>query len=252
MALLIAVLVAACDLIGFAGRQSGGPYPEACAQWDYSPRRCAAIVDQAMSRADIDEADVIAIHLLPFEHQQNLGGGQVALVQFDLANGSSVKQDVFCVGVSSGRACNDLARLELVVGVDRDVPCAGEPPAGCATQPPEPDAAAIAAAQPFTLSELDVSIDHTGDYLVRLGMATLPNGYLSERSFDIVDRQPDRYWIDGGVRLEIRPDIAGRPPIGNIYRDPFDGPEPVTIWLVFEVTDLDLPATMQVRDIVVR
>lgn len=250
--MLFAALAAGCDLIGFAARQGGGPYPEACAQWDYSARRCDAIVEQAIAGAEIDEADIVSIRLLPFEHQQNLGGGQVALVEFDLADGSSVRQEVFCVGVSSGRACNDVARLELGVGVDRDVPCTGEPPAGCATLPPEPDAAAIAAAQPFALTELDVSIDHTGDYLVRLGFATLPNGYLSERSFDIIDRQPDRYWIDGGVDLQVMPEIAGRPPIGSIYRDPFDGPEPVTIWLVFEVTDLDLPSTMQVRDIVVR
>jgi len=179
-----------------------------------------------MAGTATDEADVISIHLLPFEHQQSLGGGQVALVQFDLADGSSVRREVFCVGVDSGRACNEGARLELGVGVDRDVPCTGEPPAGCATLPPTPDAAAIAAAQPFTLSELDVSIDHPGEYLVRLGMATLPTGYLSERSFDIVDRQPDRYWIDDGVHLQVKPEIAGRPPIGSIYRDPFDGPEP--------------------------
>ena len=250
--LLLAAIVTGCGLIADFGEPRGGPYPDACGQWQYSARRCEAIVDQARSRAEIAEADVRAISLQPFERQVNLGGGQVALVRFELASGASIEQDVWCVGVSMGPACNDMASIWVSGGVDRDVPCAGEPPEGCATLPPVPDGSALAAASEFRLASLDVPLDRLGSYEIRLGTATLPNGYLTERSLALADDRPESFWIDDGVRLDVRPDVAGRPAIGNIYRDPFDGPEPVTVYLVFDVTDLDAPSVLQVRDIVVK
>jgi hypothetical protein len=149
-------------------------------------------------------------------------------------------------------ACNEAAEISVAVGIDHDVPCAGEPPAGCATLPPTPDPQAVAASKPFRQASLDVALDHEGRYEVRLGTATLPHGYLSELGLDIADHTPDTFWIDGGIRLDVRPDIAGRPTIGSIYRDPFVGEEPVTIFLVFEVTQLDSPSVLHVRDVVVR
>jgi hypothetical protein len=252
--MVFAVLVSGCDLIGAVGRPTGGPYPDACAQWDYSARRCEAIVDRALRRAEVDSDSVQSIFLLPFEQDVSLGvgGGTVALVRFELADGSHVDQDVRCVGVEMSPVCNEDARISIAAGIDHDVPCAGEPPAGCATLRPPPDSAAMAAATPFSLASLDVPLDHEGPYEIRIGTATLPDGYLSERSLRLVDDQPDSFWIDGGALLDVRSDIAGRPFVGSVYRDRFDGPEPVTIFLVFEVTDLDSPSVLQVRDIVVR
>ena len=250
--MVFAMVVAGCDLIGAVGRPTGGPYPEACAQWDYSARRCEAIVDRALKQADVDPDRVQSILLLPFEQDVRLGGGTVAMVRFELADGRHVDQDVRCVGVNMTPVCNEDARISIGAGLNHDVPCAGEPPAGCATLPPPPDSAAIAAATSFSLASLDVPLDHEGLYEIRLGTATLPDGHLSERSIRLVNDQPDSFWIGGGALLDVRPDIAGRPFVGSIYRDPFDGPEPVTIFLVFEVTDLDSPSVLQVRDIVVR
>ena len=251
-ALLVALIVAGCGALADFGKPRGGPYPDACAQWSYSARRCEAIVDMARERAQVAEADVRAITLLPFDRQVNLGGGQVALVRFELANGAVVDQEAWCVGVSMGRACNEVAEIGVSGGLDRDVPCDGEPPAGCATQPPTPDPDAIAAAKGLTVGALDIPLDHEGPYEVEVGAATLPNGYLSARSATLAESRPDTFWIDDGVRLEVRPDLPGRPPVGSIYRDPFDGLEPVTVFLVFDVTDLDAPSILQVRDIVVR
>jgi hypothetical protein len=249
---LLTALVGGCELVGVVGAPSGGPYPEACAQWSYSARRCEAIVDRARRTAHVAEADIQAISLLPFERAVGMGGGQVALVRFELATGAAVDQDVWCVGVGRGPACGEETRIWVLGGVDHDVPCAWEAPAGCATLPPTPPAVAVSAATPFRLASLDIPLDHEGRYEIPLGSATLPNGYLSERSFRLADDSPDSFWIDDGVLLEIRPEIAGRPPVGSIYRDPFDGPEPVTVFLVFEVTDLDSPSVLQIIDVVVR
>ena len=252
--MVVAALIAGCDLIGVVGRPAGGTYPDACAQWDYSARRCEAIVDRALKQAVVDPDSVQSIFLLPFEQDVSLGvgGGAVALIRFELADGGHVDQDVRCVGVERSPVCNEDARISIAAGIDHDVPCAGEPPAGCATLRPPPDSAAMAAATPFNLTSLDVPLDREGPYEIRLGSATLPDGYLSERSLRLVDDQPDSFWIDGGALLDVRSDIAGRPFVGSIYRDRFDGPEPVTIFLVFEVTDLDSRSVLQVRDIVVR
>ena len=250
-AAVVALLTVACSMAGIGSPRSGA-YPGACGQWSYEANRCAAIVAEARHEARIDEAGVAWIELLPFDQPQTLSGGQVAAVRFHLADGSTIDQDVWCVGVSFKRACNDVAQIQTNSGVDSDVPCSGEPPDGCATLPPEPDPSAIAAATPFRLDSLAVPLDHEGRYSLELGAATLPDGYLSERSFRITETMPDTFWIEEGVRLEIRPDVAGRPAIGSRYREPFDGPEPVTVYLVFEVTQLDSPSVLQVRDVVVR
>jgi len=252
LAFTVAVVVA-CDLAGALVEPRGGPYPDACDQWGYSVRRCEAIVERAMREAGVDEDDVGSIALLPFEPETNLGGQQVALVRLELLDGRLADQPVHCVGIARGPACNEDAEIgRHGIGIDRDIPCAGEPPAGCATLPPLPDADAVAAATPFELAALDIPIDHEGRYELKVGSATLPDGYLTERSFDLVESRPENFWIDDGVGLEVRPDVAGRPPIGSVYRDPFDGPEPVTIYVVFEVTDIDRPSLLEVRDIRVR
>jgi hypothetical protein len=250
--ILIGLIASGCDVVADFGKPKGGPYPEACAQWYFSARRCEAIVDRARRSAQVAEADVGAIQLLPFEFNPGLGGGQVALIRFELKDGETVDEAVTCVGVGGGPACNDAATISIAAGIDHDVPCAGEPPLGCATLPPSPAPAAIAVATPFHLASIDIPLDHEGPYAVKLGTATLPDGYLQERSLGLVDNQPDTFWIGGDSLLDVRPDIAGRPFVGSVYREPFDGPEPVTIFLVFEVTDLDSPSVLQVRDIVVR
>jgi hypothetical protein len=249
---LVTTLVGGCELVGVVGAPRGGPYPEACAQWSYSARRCEAIVDRARRSAQLAEADVRAVSLLPFERAVTLGGGQVALVRFELTTGATVDQDVWCVGIGRGPACTEEPRIRVLGGLDRDVPCAGEAPDGCATLPPTPPAVAVSAATPLRLTSLDVPLDHEGRYEIQVGAATLPNGYLSERSFRLADDSPDSFWINDGVLLEVRPEIAGRPPVGSIYRDPFDGPEPVAVFLVFEVNDLDNPSVLQILDVVVR
>ena len=134
-------------------------------------------------------------------------------------------------------------------GIDHDVPCSGAPPDGCATLPPTA-ARSVQDASALEVEALDIPIDGEGRYEVEVGRATLPNGYLTERSMSLVDRSPTGFWADS-VRLEVHPDDPDRPPVGSIYREPFDGPEPVTVLVVVEVTEFEEPSTLQLRDIVV-
>jgi hypothetical protein len=247
-------VVAAPTTSPTAAAENPNAYPAACEARDFPPRRCASIVSRARTEAGIDPSENVAIELLPFEPDGvfRLSGEQVALVRFHLIDGRLVDQDVWCIGITFSPSCTENAEISAAAGVDRDVPCSGEAPAECATEPPTPPPAAVAGATAFTLESVDVPIDHLGEYRIELGHATLANGYLSDLSLGIADPRPETYWIGTGVRLEIESEIPGRPPVGSLYRDPYDGPEPVTIYLAFEVTEYDSPGVLSIRDVVVR
>ena len=184
----------------------------------------------------------------------NRSGGPPLEVQLVLLDGST-RQLVLCPGgIPSEPACVDRPQVDVGGGVSLDVPCQGDGPdgpVGCATLPPTPAPDVVAASEALEIDHLQIPIDRVGLYEVEIGRATLPNGYLSMRSAVVVDPSPEEYLVQSVV-IDVRPDDASRPPIGSIYRDPFDGPEPVTVLVVFEVTGLREPAVLELRDIVVR
>jgi hypothetical protein len=160
----------------------------------------------------------------------------------------------------SDRVCQDDARVWLGGGVSHDVPCGATPGDAnhpCATLPPSPKPAVVAASTPLIVPVFDVPIDHVGHYEVPVGAASLPNGLLSERSGELGDPRPTAYWIDEGVQIVVRP---GKPCVGStcpeidsIYHEPFGGPEPVNVDLVFDVVELTSPgANLEIRNLVVR
>ena len=247
----VALAIAGCSLLG-SRAPAAGPYPEACERFELGERRCAAVVSRAAEsvRLDLDDPKIEEVRLLPGEP----GTRQIAVVEFVLDGGSTLLAPVACVGVSSesNRACREDARLRVAAGINSDVPCTGEPPEHCATLPPSPRPASVAAARPLELATFSVEIDRLGGYRVEVGRATLPDGVMSERRLELVDPAPIDFWIDDGILLEVAPEIPGRPDLFSIYRDPYDGPEPVRVFLVFEVTELISPSVLEVRDIVVR
>ena len=252
LVLLAATVIAGCAGFPVIGGPGPGRYPEACDDWKFPERQCTAIAAAAADWANADTEEIAEIWLVPFDRPQegNLGGIQIARVVVKLVSGREVTHDVWC-GVSFSPVCDPDARLMQSSGVDMDVPCSGEPPAGCATLPPTPPPDVVERAEPLEVEAIDIPIDKEGHYRVEVGRATLPNGYLSERSMTIVDPQPTAFWADF-IQLEVRPDDPDRPPVGSIYREPFDGSEPVTVSVVFDVTMFEEPSTLQLRDIVVR
>jgi hypothetical protein len=251
----VAILLSGCELVGLGGPR-GGIYPGACADFKFSARRCAAIVEQARDEAAIEKERITGIELLPppREGGVNLGGIMVAQVRFSLSDGPTVTQQAWCKGAfgEDNRACNDDPQLMLFAGIDHDVPCPGEPPAGCATLPPTPAPAAVAAARPLRIAALDIPLDEIGNHEVIVGDAGLPNGYLSRREFRVADLRPTTFWISSGILLEVRSTAPGRPVARGNYRDPFNGTEPVVVVLVFNVTEVSPGAVLQIRDLVVQ
>lgn len=250
VSLAMSALVGGCALLPVAR----GPYPDACASFEFSPRRCSAIVEAAReSAADRLVSDPVRIELLaPTRDSTNLGGYELVRVVFEVADGTSVVEPVVCVGVPRGpgdAVCQE-PRLAIATNVDHDVPCSGEPPEGCPS-PIVPDPAAVQVARPLRLPALDVPIEGLGHHEVELGRVGLPNGYVTRLDATIVNGQPTNFWITPAIRLELRPEDAARPPFGNVYMRPLvDGVEEATAWLVFEVTEASPGAVLKLADIV--
>ncbi len=249
-------LLAGCQLLG-AG---GGRYPDACAELGFSPTRCKAIVESKRDQLDIRQDQIAQVDILPPSGTDTatLGGQMVARVRFRLVDGKVSTHEFWCTGVGSAsdRACRDDARITLYDGVDVDVPCPGPPtkpspvgPAGCATPPPTPRPASLAHARPLIVPSLDVALDHVGHYEAKVGEAGLADGYLRARTARIAEDQPVDFWIDDGVRIDVRPVDPDRPPVGSRYRDPYDGVEPVDVFVVFDVVDVSPGATLEIRDL---
>jgi hypothetical protein len=224
------------------------PYPAGCAELHLSDGRCAAIVEALVGRAGINEAKVREIALVRQD-------GWLAAAQFRMTGGRTRTAERTCGGIERELdiLCTDEPAVILHTGIDRDVPCVGEPPDGCASPPPSIDPWVAAMAVPLTVDALDIPIDHAGRYEVPLGIATIPNGMLTERTLAIPDSSPDgMLFSPDGIDLEVRSTEDGDlvdHPYAHGWRP---GLEWVDVRLVFVITQADPGAVLEVRDIVVR
>jgi hypothetical protein len=94
-------------------------------------------------------------------------------------------------------------------------------------------------------------MDHRGPCAER-SSSRLPNGYVTTLDARILNDRPDDFWVHDGIKLDLRPDDPSRPPFGNVYqREPVEGAEAATLWLVFDVTDAQPGAVLHLADIAV-
>jgi hypothetical protein len=255
LALLLTVvvsLVGACSALGL-GVPRGGPYPQACESLDFPARQCEAIVTVAQAKAGIAPETVTSIDILPPTPDGRVGGQAVARVRFHRSGQPDLTEDVHCDGGTRNDAfaCDLNAAIGIYGRIDHDVPC-GDDGETCATLPPSPRPAVQAIARPLILPSLDIPLDHLGPYELEIGEAGLPDGALSTVFASIGEPTPETFWIAHGIEIQVRPVDPARPEIGSVYRDPFDGVEPVKVFLVFEVTEITSPSVLQVRGLVVQ
>jgi hypothetical protein len=213
------------------------------------------MVARAQGQAGVKAADVASVDILPptQDGTTRIGGYMISRVRLLLANDTERVEEIWCIGVGGGddEACDADPVILIGAGqVSGDVPCSDEPPAGCATPPPTPRPAVQAKAMPLHVPALDIPLDHLGPYRIEVGQAGLPDGAFSRSSASVVDERPEGFWIRD-AKLIVEPVDPMRPPIGNVYREPFDGVEPVRVVLEFTVAELTPGAVLQVRDIVV-
>ena len=230
-----------------------------CDAMGFSPSRCDRIVAAARARSG-DPADVVrAVVRRTTESEDYLGSVSLATVDLTTSGGITQSVDIRCgllLGPrSSDRVCSADPRVWVAGGVSMDRPCGptpGDETHPCGPLPPDPDPAIVAASRPLIVPSLAITIDHLGHHEVLVGTATIPNGAISERSASLADPHPTTYWIDPYIEIEVRPDRGG-PPIDTYYARRVKGSEAVHVYLVFDVTELNVPsAILQVRDLVVR
>ncbi len=251
----VALVVAGCDVI--AGAFPGPPEaPKPCGHV-FNPVRCLAMIDAVASHLNTTREDIVALEIMPDPTSrvvdgvvilETRGGAAPIELRATLADGST-GQTSMCGGIPSGPACMDEPSLEtgsFMTGGYHDVPQGSSPVPSAA-----PDA--VLAATALRIDRLDIPIDHTGPYEVRLGEARLPNGLLSTVYFELVDDWPaDVTIIEGGVHLEVRSLEDGQR-IWNIYEHGWrEGTERVEAILVFDVFRFDPGATLSIREVVVR
>jgi hypothetical protein len=219
--------------------------------------RCQAMIDSVAARLHTTREDVVLLEIMPDPTPrvvdgvvilETRGGAAPIELRATLADGSTHRTSM-CGGIPSGPACMDEPKLDTAGFMDggyHDVPEGSSPVPSAA-----PDA--VLAATGLLIDRLDIPIDHTGHHEVRIGEALLPNGLLSTVYFELVDDWPANLTIiEGGVHLEIRSMVDGKP-IFNIYEHGWrEGTEPVEAILVFDVFRFDPGATLSIRDVVVR
>ena len=161
-----------------------------------------------------------------------------------------------CGGLPSGPPCMDAPAWQIGSAIGAgysDVPCAGEPPDGCASPVPSRGAAAIAASRSLRIDQRVIAVPGVGRHEVRLGTATVPNGVLTVAQANLVDAWPDGVRLSSdGIRLEIRSLVAGRAGFSNIYEHGwYPGTEAVDVFLVFNARHVDPGATIEIGDVIV-
>jgi hypothetical protein len=171
--------------------------------------------------------------------------------------GDTVRPVQVCGGVSMEPPCKDSPAWDIASSIGagyEDVPCAGEPPDGCPAPIPSLEPKAARTAQPLHVDHRVIPIADLGPHEVSLGTATIPNGVLTVAEGDLVDPWPDGVRLSSqGIRLEVRPLVAGRPAFNNIYQHGWwPGNEAVEVFLVFEVRHVEPGATIEIRDVEVR
>lgn len=256
---LVTLVSLGCDqLIG----RGLDPTPRPCTEV-YSVRRCLAIEDAATAFSEATRDDVVSIVIVPSPRPPDgalsvLGGAAPIRVRAMLRDGGTLDTQM-CGGLPSGPACADEPPEwetggNLIGSGYHDVPCAGEPPDGCATSVPPIDADLVAVAVPIRVPSHVVSVDHPGLYEVTLGTGSLPNGILTQATYQLNDPwSSDVTYRESPPRVVIRSLEPDGRPFDNVYEHGWrDALERVEAVLVFDVKRFDPGATVEVRDVVVR
>jgi hypothetical protein len=236
-------------------------FPDGCAEIGLTDRRCATIVDVAGERLGIDpgRAHAIRLSLGPacpsgIDARCITSREPFVLVRFAFRDGTTAEDGLSCYGVGRevSLLCADPPAIGLAMGVDRDVPCPGDPPDGCATPVPTIDPAMLGDASPLVVGEVEIPLTQTGHYDIPLGTADLPNGVLSEARFDLDEQHQAGFLLeDGVVRLVVRGPSGQE--LRNVHETGWTpGVVTVSVALAFDGTEADPDTALHVRDVRVR
>jgi hypothetical protein len=248
----VVLVASACSLLPVVQGQ-----PKPCIQ-EYGQDQCLAMVDVAAAEVGKNRGDVAAIAIVPDPPPEGavLGGAWPIRVRIALKDGST-HETRMCGGVSIDPACTAEPHLQprSVIAAYTDVPCGADPDRreDCATRPPTPAPNVTAAARPIEVAALTIPIDHVGAYEVPLAEGSLPNGILSEASFEFGEAWPEDLALEEGrATLDVKSLEPDGRPFDNLYAHGWrPGVERVRATLIFDVLWFSPGATLEIRNVVV-
>ena len=255
-----AIGVAGCGMFPIGARPPAPEGADRPCEAVFSAARCQAMLTAAAEGLGVSDEEVTAIEIAPDPTPRTDGvlevhsGGRPIVVLAHV--GGAIREVPMCMGIPSGPACMDEPAWEIttVIGAGyADVPCAGEPPDGCATPVPGRERAAIMASNELRIDHRVIPVPDVGRHEVRLGTATLANGVLIEARGTLVNPWPAGVRLSSeGIRLVVRSLVPGRPAFMNIYEHGwYPGTEAVEVLLVYEARHVEPGATIEIRDVVV-
>jgi hypothetical protein len=256
---IAAVVIAGCGLAPALGSRPPAAAARPCAAV-YTTERCQAMLTAAAESLGVADDDVSSIDIDPDPTPrpdgilETLGGARPIVVRAHV--GGTVREVSMCGGIANGPPCLDAPSWGIgspIGGGYQDVPCAGEPPDGCATALPTLEPKAIAGSRQLRIEHLAIPVGTIGRHEVRLGQAILPNGVLTVAQGGLVDPWPDGVRLSSeGINLEVRSRVADRQAFTNLYEHGWwPGTEAVDVFLVFDARHVDPGATIEIRDVVV-
>ena len=230
--------------------------------------RCDLITSATAEELHVKPGAIVSVRIIPEPVATDANGRQITVmrgggtplnVRATLANGKNKDVYVGCAGVDSRPICVGIPPTPLPLiggsyGQGHDLPCPGAPPDGCATPVPSPDPRLAADAQPIRVSQLDIPIDHIGDYRIELGRGSIPNGRLTESTYGFADERPAGVTImEHGPRLEIESLEPDGKPFFDVYEHGWrPGLERIVVYLTFHVDAFEPGAVISLRGVVVR
>jgi predicted small secreted protein len=260
---VMCVLLAGCSTMRLGGPVGSDTGETACRD-TFSDARCNLIELDVRQRLNVGPDAISSILVLPDTCGDQVApngdtvlctrlGGPPLNVRATLTDGASRELFLGCIGVDMRPICTDEPTLRIGVSFNRDVPCPGDPPDGCATPVPTANVAARSKAVPLKVDRLDIPIDHVGDYRVKVGEAKLPNGQLTHAEIALVDDWPAGVTIlSGSVRMDLESLEADGKPFSNAYEHGWrNGIERVAAYVIFHVDAFEPGAVLPIRDVLV-
>jgi hypothetical protein len=243
---------------------SGAVANETCSGMSVSASYCRRLAGWMRQQTGLASNMVLRLEELPAPSCSVTVDGQTMMcngeapartIRATTDTGTTVDRTLPCQGVSFEAICSDTPSLQAESMSYWDIPCAAEPPAGCAT-PVVPDATALKESRPLLIRSLDVPVGPIGHREVEVGHAIIPNGILSKGRFTLApsSQTPNGFLIDPEiVRLQVVSLDPTRPPFTNVYeRGRFPGVEEVKVLLVFDVAETSDSAVLHIENVEVR
>lgn len=224
----------------------------------YPQARCEALLSAAVTDSGLEVNKVVELVIMPSPTIESQPGviqhsGLSIAVRLEFADGSSEVVTIGCGGISPAFYPPCMSEPKVFTLSPTGVATGYRDPPRDSSPVPSRDPHAVAAARPIRIAVLAVAAGGPGHHEVEIGSGSLPNGILTDATFDLAEAWPkDVLFTPDGVHMIVRSKDRTRPRFDSLYEHGwFPGVEEVKAVLVFDVLRAEPGATFEVLNVVV-